>query len=119
MAFRGGFKGFRLVFHPFSTVFDLFSTCFHGVLNDFSLASIKNIENERFCIGVFIRFHWCCHLTTPRRGDGCGFVVQKRMADWVDGRQVLIEGEPLAARLRGAGPVELYGYTMLYLGRSP
>lgn len=29
------------------------------------------------------------------QGDGCGFIVQKRMADWVDGRQVLIEGEPL------------------------
>jgi hypothetical protein len=30
-------------------------------------------------------------------GDGCGFIVQKRMADWVDGKQVLIEGEPLVS----------------------
>ena len=28
-------------------------------------------------------------------GDGCGFAVQKRIADWIDGKQVYIEGEPL------------------------
>ena len=30
-------------------------------------------------------------------GDGCGFAVQKRMAEWVDGKQVYIEGEPLVS----------------------
>ena len=37
------------------------------------------------------------HSETCCGGDGCGFILQKRMADWVDGKQVLIEGEPLVS----------------------
>ncbi|CAE8590598.1 unnamed protein product, partial [Polarella glacialis] len=35
-------------------------------------------------------------------GDGCGFVVLKRIADWVDGVQVYIEGEPLVGTICGS-----------------
>eukprot|EP00931_Biecheleriopsis_adriatica_P073763 TRINITY_DN47990_c0_g1_i1.p1 TRINITY_DN47990_c0_g1~~TRINITY_DN47990_c0_g1_i1.p1 ORF type:complete len:1197 (+),score=220.30 TRINITY_DN47990_c0_g1_i1:254-3592(+) len=35
-------------------------------------------------------------------GDGVGFVVLKRLADWVDGQQVYVEGEPLIGSLCGS-----------------
>ena len=46
---------------------------------------------------------WLKHFWAVFSGDGCGFIVQKRMADWVDGKQVLIEGEPLVASICGSG----------------
>ena len=46
-----------------------------------------------------------CRCFLWSQGDGCGFIVQKRMSEWVDGQQVLIEGEPLAGVSARVGPV--------------
>lgn len=79
----------------------------HGVSNEFSLAGgvafqlgpvyLAQMQAAGLLGNLGRCFTWDVSAMGYTMGDGCGFVVQKRMAEWVEGRQVLIEGEPLAA----------------------
>ncbi|CAK9079433.1 Phenolphthiocerol/phthiocerol polyketide synthase subunit A ((Phenol)carboxyphthiodiolenone synthase subunit A) (Beta-ketoacyl-acyl-carrier-protein synthase I) (Phthiocerol synthesis polyketide synthase type I PpsA) [Durusdinium trenchii] len=84
----------------------------HGVSNEFSLAGgvafqlgpvyLPQMQAAGLLGGLGRCFTWDVSAQGYTLGDGCGFIVQKRMADWVDGRQVLIEGEPLVASICGS-----------------
>lgn len=84
----------------------------HGVSNEFSLAGgvafqlgpvyLPQMQAAGLLGGLGRCFTWDVSAQGYTLGDGCGFIVQKRMADWVDGKQVLIEGEPLVASICGS-----------------
>ncbi|CAJ1347825.1 unnamed protein product [Effrenium voratum] len=84
----------------------------HGVSNEFSLAGGVNFQLGPVFLpqmqaagllgGLGRCFTWDVSAQGYTMGDGCGFIVQKRMSEWVDGQQVLIEGEPLVASICGS-----------------
>ena len=84
----------------------------HGVSNEFSLSGgvafqlgpvyLPQMQAAGLLGGLGRCFTWDVSAQGYTLGDGCGFIVQKRMADWVDGKQVLIEGEPLVASICGS-----------------
>ncbi|CAE7252494.1 ppsA [Symbiodinium sp. CCMP2592] len=84
----------------------------HGVSNEFSLAGgvafqlgplwLPQMQAAGLLAGIGRCFTWDASAQGYTLGDGCGFAVQKRMAEWVDGKQVYIEGEPLVGSICGS-----------------
>mmetsp|Transcript_72973 Transcript_72973/g.171033 ORF Transcript_72973/g.171033 Transcript_72973/m.171033 type:complete len:756 (+) Transcript_72973:37-2304(+) len=84
----------------------------HGVSNEFSLSGgvafqlgptwLPQMQAAGLLGGTGRCFTWDASAQGYTMGDGCGFAVQKRLADWVDGQQVYIEGEPLVGSICGS-----------------
>eukprot|EP00930_Biecheleria_cincta_P098875 TRINITY_DN9052_c0_g2_i1.p1 TRINITY_DN9052_c0_g2~~TRINITY_DN9052_c0_g2_i1.p1 ORF type:complete len:1203 (+),score=231.24 TRINITY_DN9052_c0_g2_i1:243-3611(+) len=83
-----------------------------GVSNDYSLSGgvsfqlspiwLPQYQSAGLLSQVGRCLTWDASADGYALGDGCGFVCLKRLADWVDGQQVYIEGEPLIGTVCGS-----------------